>query len=111
MAEYPNLELLDYIFRQSLRNIGYKGRIQVDVYVFPQTWGNTAGGFYKPGEAAGDAFTVQYTTVLICDHFACVCFGNRPAYLLNNPNKKFFDDFQNRRMESQYKANTCYKDK
>ena len=43
-AEYPNLQLLEYIFRQSLRQVEETVTYEINAFVFPQTWPNTGGG-------------------------------------------------------------------
>ena len=109
-AEYPNLPLLEYIFKQSLRQLQVPAPYSIDAYVFPQTWPNTACGFSEPGMISGQAFTKDYTTVMFCETLALVCFGNQPAYLINNPNKAFMDDFNDRNMKTKYNAERVYKD-
>lgn len=109
-AEYPNLQLLEYIFRQSLRRFEETGTNEIDAFVFPQTWPNTGGGFASPGYVYGQSFIKQYTTVMLCDKFAFVCFDNTPAYLIKNPNKQFMDDFNARNMKSKHDAETAYKE-
>lgn len=111
MTEYPNLQLLEYIFRWSLRQVEETGTNEIDAYVFPQWWPNTGGGFAEPGYVYGQAFTKEYTTVMFDNHHhALVAFGNRPAYLITNPNKAFMDDFNTRSMKSKHDAETAYKE-
>ncbi len=110
-AEYPNLQLLAYIFTTSLLRIDDRDHREVDAYVFPQWWPNTGGGFAEPGYAYGDAFTKEYTTVMFDNyHHALVAFGIRPAYLITNPNKAFMDDFCAKNMKSKYESEKSYKD-
>ena len=111
-AEYPNLQLLEYIFRQSLRQVEETGTNEIDAFVFPQTWPNTGGGFAKPGYCYGQAFTKEYTTVFLDmnANVAMVAFGNRPAYVIQNPNQTFVDDFNKKNMKSKHEALLCYKE-
>lgn len=112
-AEYPNLQLLEYIFRQTVRE-----RIElkepyfpdIDAFVFPQVWPNTGGGFAEPGCCYGQAMTKEYTSVLfdMTNNFAMVSFGNKPAYAIHNPNQEFVDDFNKKNMKSKYNALHCY---
>ena len=65
MREYPNLELIEYMFIQRLKAIypevfvNFYPRVWMDV--FNQTWGSTALGF---GGCGGSAMTDAYTTVV-----------------------------------------------
>lgn len=55
-------------------------RGDVQIYVFPQTWSNTALGF---GGVAGQAFTSAYVTVVVSDHTsAAVYMGYQLAYVV-----------------------------
>lgn len=112
MCEYPNLQLLAYIFRNSLALVGTEDIREetIDAHVFPQVWPNTGGGFAKPGYMYGQSMTKEYTTVLFYQDFAMVCFGNRPAYLINHPNKTFMQDFALKNMKSAYHSEKAYKE-
>ena len=59
--------------------------------VFPQVWGSTALGF---GGIGGQAMTAAYTTVVedAYEGFYSVFFGERLAYLIQNPSDVFFAD-------------------
>ena len=109
MAEYPNLELLEYIFRHAVDADMYAN--EVDAFVFPQTWPNTGCGFAAPGCCYGQAFTKEYTTVLLNErmNLAMVAFGNKPAYIVENPNQEFVDDFNRKNMATKYEAKKRYK--
>lgn len=50
---------------------------EIAVYNFPQMWGSTALGFSGIG---GQAFTMAYTTVLVCGNYAAIFFNGRHAY-------------------------------
>lgn len=61
----------------------------LQLYAFPQTWGNTAGGM---GGVGGQAITSQ-TTVVVEDtlnHRTSVYFGQF-AYEVNDPSKAFYE--------------------
>ena len=74
------------------------GHWEVQVYHFPQTWGDTSTGF---GGIAGQAFTTAYTTVVIESSVnAAVYFGGRLAYVLRNPNAAFWLNLRDHRMEA-----------
>lgn len=111
MAEYPNLPLLEYIFNSSVE-YDHKNTNDINAYVFPQTWPNTGGGFAEPGYCYGQAFTKEYTTVFIDmnANIAMVAFGNKPAYIIQNPNQTFVDDFNKKNMKSKYEALLNYKE-
>lgn len=102
---YPNLELLAYRFQDSLLKKHDKDQLFIpdtNIYVFPQIWGNTSGGFSEPGCASGQGFMKEYTTVLINrrENAAMVCFGNRPAYFIKPLNRHFWADFHKQQMRS-----------
>lgn len=45
---------------------------ELEVYLFPQTWGSTALGY---GGIGGSAMTTAYTVVVMCINDVCVYFG------------------------------------
>ena len=70
---------------------------EIEVIHFLQTWGSTALGF---GGVGGQAMTSAYTTVVMYHHrTACVYFAGRHAYTVNEINKAFIEDLNNRSME------------
>lgn len=52
---------------------------EIEVYMFPQTWGSTTLGF---GGIGGQAITTAYTTVVVCqeNNSASIFFAGRHAY-------------------------------
>ena len=106
--QYPNLQLLEYIFTNFLRRAGAQPPYDFEAYVFPQVWPSTAGGFSEPGTFAGQAMTKEYTTVMFCGTFAMVAFGDVPAYMVNKPTKEFILDFNARNMKSKYESEAAY---
>lgn len=69
-----------------------KERDDIDVYVFPQTWGNTALGY---GGVGGSAMTSDSTIVLHAQYLNVVrvYFGcKRLAYQIKDPDQIFFKD-------------------
>lgn len=124
---YPNLELIEYKVKQllsqseeftdKLRELRAENRyagVDFEAIVFPQTWGNTCTGFdvMKDGTPAmgGCAMTKEYTTVmheLLTDTYV-VCFGNRPCYKVTNASEEFYEDLDNRNMESLSRAKKRY---
>lgn len=100
---YPNLGLLEYRFNEVLLSEHDSSKRFIpdcDVFMFPQTWPNTGGGFARKGYFYGDAMTRQYTTVLINHHenVAMVCFGDRPAYFVKPVPSTFYDDLKKQSM-------------
>ena len=101
IKNYPNLELLYYKTRLVLLEQDkekYKN-VELQVEVFPQTWGSTALGF---GGIGGQALTQAYTTVIVDTKtkYAGVFFGERLAYAILNPNERFWDDLNMKNMKS-----------
>lgn len=112
-ASFPNIELLDYIFQQHILNKADPEKTyipDVDAFVFPQVWPNTGGGFSEPGFVYGCAMTKQYTTVLVShnQNMAMVCFGNKPAYIVDDLNEKFMSDLRTQNMASKYESKNLY---
>ena len=128
MAEYPNIELLSYRAEQlyesyisekivsGLTNVRHY--LDTQVYVFRQTWANTATGIDLHGGVSGQAFTNAYTTVVQIDfeaenqdpevgvernYFFAVFFGDELAYCGFNPSRSFYVDVSNFDMKSQRK--------
>lgn len=128
--KYPNLELIEYITDNlaietyDILNNSYYHKFKM--YVFPQTWNDTALGFdYKDG-FSGQAITEAYTTVVEMswcytnkteeirgfnfieseDKIYAVFFDGKFAYMCLNPNKQFFEDLDKRIMKSQRKCIT-----
>ena len=99
------------LFRES---VGY----EVVFETFSQVWASTAGGFEEPGMMAGSAMTRQYTTIFTLQFLMPptvdekvvygVYFGDRPAYLVEDPTDEFFADWKNHSMFSQYGSRTRY---
>lgn len=69
----------------------------LDYSMFTQTWGSTALGFGGMGGASVTraCVVIVHTTQR---HRACVYFGGRHAYTVDNPNDVFFEDMSKRRM-------------
>ena len=123
---YPNLELIEYKFKQEIERRypdifkHYYTTVWMDV--FRQVWASTALGF---GGCGGSAMTEAYTTVVTVmlsprssittntiesnNEFFGVYFDGRLAYFLEDePTKEFFDDLKNRNMVSVQKATERY---
>ena len=108
---YPNLELLEYKFKDKVYTIFDvdKRLCSIEAVMFQQIWSNTACGMDWRGGMSGQAFTKCYTTVFEFqyggeDYIHGVCFGDHLAYILMNANRQFFDDIDNRNMASQKEA-------
>ena len=106
--KYPNLELLEYQSKQWINEL-YPDKLgrypHAEAYMFPQTWATTALGFDDgfSGQAFTEAYTtvIRFTTIERDDVYYVVSFGDRVAYIVKNPNKTFYDDLNNRKMNSQ----------
>ena len=103
LREYPNIGLIEYIFQKELYERHDPDKVFIpddDVYMFPQVWPNTGGGFAENGFCYGDAMTKEYTTVIVnrTDNAAIVAFGNKCAYFVKPITARFIDDLQHHRM-------------
>jgi len=116
---YPNLELLQYRFEQYLFNIRNHNKVEkpyyrgnTHIYVFPQTWPNTGGGFARKGAVYGQSMTQQYTTVVVNEgeQSALVCFDNDPAYWVSSLTKSFWNDLRHHSMAGVEDAFSRYDD-
>lgn len=124
-GKYPDVKYLEAILLGNLYHLhpeAFKtnlwqpqGQPQVElVAMFPQTWGNTAGGFSEPGMVSGQAFTTQFTTVMRVyvhdteEEYYGVFFDNKPAYIVDNANETFFKDLKERRLKGTYEAKKAY---
>lgn len=126
-AEYPNLELMEYIFKQTLASDEeWKKKFEeikkekkyafldIDVKVFPQIWGSTCTAFdvMKDGSPAigGCAMTKAYTAVFherLTDTYA-VFVDDKPCYKVDDAPPVFFEDLKNCNMKSLSEAKKCY---
>ena len=68
---------------------------EVDVHMFPQTWGSTALGF---GGIGGAAMTSGDVVVVMHGASASVYFAGRHAYSLKRFNDVFLDDMRDQQM-------------
>lgn len=119
-AKLPNLELLDYKIKQHLINDKefmqkwnkYKEEhsyacVDVVFDMFIQMWGNTSGGFETVG---GCAMTEEYTIVAherSTDTYI-VCFGDKPAYIVNDAPIQFLEDLKDRQIKGINTAKKYY---
>lgn len=123
--KYPNLELIEYITDNlaietyDILNNSYYHKFKM--YVFPQTWNDTALGFDYKGGFSGQAITEAYTTVVEMswcytnkteeirgfnfieseDKIYAVFFDGKIAYMCLNPNSEFLKDFNRMCMKPQ----------
>lgn len=128
--KYPNLELIEYIFKQYLNaNEDWKEKIKelreksefprflhpdFDVTVFSQVWGSTCTAFdvCEDGSAAigGQAMTKAYTVVIketLTETYGVFVDG-RPCYVVDNATEEFYKDLSERTMKSLSMARKSY---
>lgn len=92
MRELPCLPLIAERHINAVKSLGVDYKYtDLSLRVFPQVWGSTALGF---GGIGGQAMTAAYTTVVedAYEGFYSVFFGERLAYLIQNPSDIFFED-------------------
>lgn len=100
-SELPCLPLIQERFWNAIKDdLNEEERKYCPEFVmnmFPQTWGSTALGF---GGIGGQAMTTAYTTVVedYNSGWVGVFFGERLAYKIKNPNRRFYDDIANGKM-------------
>ena len=99
-AKYPDLEWLTRVFRKHRIECHEEGAPFLEdtsVYIFPQWWPNTGGGFAQSGYMYGQAMIKQHTTVILSDSdcVAMVCFDNQPAYFVDGIFGQFYEDLDN----------------
>lgn len=99
MIDLPCLPLIQERFYNQIKDDERfkKYHPVITMYMFPQTWGDTSLGF---GGIGGQAMTTAYTTV-ICEEYIGyygVFFHERLAYIIKNPNDKFFNDLYKMKM-------------
>ena len=100
--DYSFITNLAENFTKELRE--QKSYDDIDVYVFPQTWGSTALGY---GGIGGSMMTSASTVVLYanCENIVRVYFGcGLLAYEIKNPNRLFFEDMFNHRVAEKFKS-------
>ena len=96
----PCLPLIIERHYNAVRATGEKYQYaDLDMYMFPQTWGSTALGF---GGIGGQTITTAQTVVVedYKNGWYSVFFDEGLAYLLKNPNHHFFEDLKKWRMKS-----------
>ena len=126
-VKYPNLELIEYKFRQILNNDEeWKAKVNdaweknryiypdFEVIVFPQVWGstNTAFDVCKDGSPAigGCAMTKAYTVVVketLTETYG-IFVDDRVCYKVDNPSDEFYKDLSERNMKSLSEAKKAY---
>ncbi len=76
---------------------------ELEVYAFPQCWGSTALGFSGVG---GQAMTTAQTVIVSLASTACVYFGGRLAYKVEDwqRNEMFLKDMKAHRMAALYET-------
>lgn len=106
---YPNIELLVYQTRLLLlkEDKDKYNNLNLNVDIFPQTWGSTALGF---GGVGGQAITTAYTTVFheTYHDIHAVFFSNQLAYIVKKSNEAFNADLLTRNMADVRKAVAKY---
>ena len=119
MSTYPNFELIEERFWNTYRPLLEKTLGTDKIYpkysmeCFEQTWGSSSTGF--SGTVGCDVLTSEYTTIVHLSYSVKseltrrfeyfypdvhgVFFGNRLAYIVNHPNRLFYEDLRNRDMK------------
>lgn len=128
-AKYPNLELMEYQFRQMLeKSDKWKNKMkkkqaktpewhvlpEYDILVFPQMWSSTCTAFDRCEDGspvmAGCAMTKAYTVVI--EELKTETFGvfvdGRPCYMVDEPNDTFYKDLDNKNMKGLSDAMKSY---
>lgn len=126
-AKYPNLELIEYKFRQILNNDEeWKKKVEEaweknryiypdhEVIVFPQVWGstNTAFDVCEDGSPAigGCAMTKAYTVVVketLTETYG-VFVDDKACYIVDNPSNEFYKDLSEHNIKSRSEAKKAY---
>lgn len=126
-AKYPNLELIEYKFKQmlfddeewkkkakKLRDTNKYLYPDFDVIVFSQIWGSTCTAFdvCEDGSAAmgGQAMTKAYTVVIketITETYG-VFINDKPCYKVTDAKDEFYSDLAERNMKSLSLARKFY---
>ena len=108
--ELPCLPLIMERHFNEVRSISEEYKYpEIEMYMFPQTWGSTSLGF---GGIGGQAMTTAYTVVVndYNDGYCSVFFGDQLAYLIKNPNQLFYEDMKKCSMKPVYKAGAYRRD-
>lgn len=123
--KYPNLELMEYQFKQQLINddewktefdrIKYRPKsLDIEAFVFPQIWGSTNTAFDVMPDGSptigGQAVTRAYTVVLAerTTKVFAVFVDDKPAYIVKDATPAFYDDLRNQYMKSCSQAKKYY---
>lgn len=126
-ADYPNLELLEYIaqsvmrsdevFQKTMEEKRKKDKFlcpEWEAVVFPQIWGSTNTGFdvTEDGDPVmgGCAMTKAYTTVMheLVTETYLVFFDGRPCYKVDHPTEAFYEDLKTGNLASLSEAKEKY---
>lgn len=125
--KYPNLELIEYQFKQELsKNKEWQDKVvdmkkqnkylsvDFDVIVFSQIWGstNTAFDVCEDGTPTivGQAMTRAYTVVIketLTETYG-IFVDSKPCYMVDNANDEFYNDLAERNLKSLSQARKCY---
>lgn len=126
ICKYPNLELIEYKFREVLeKSKTFKLKrdeitkrcflpLEFDIDVFSQMWGNTCTAFDIDAEGrsciGGCAMTKAYTVVIKEESTGLygVFVDERFCYLVSDPNDNFLGDLKSRDMASISEAKEKY---
>lgn len=126
--QYPNLELIEYKFKQLLhadnewqeilkevcKEKPFMPTETFDIIVFPQIWSSTCTAFdiCEDGTPAygGQAMTKAYTVVIeenLTNTYG-VFIDGKACYKVYSPTDEFYNDLKNRKMKSLAGAEKCY---
>lgn len=126
-VKYPNLELIEYKFRQILngdeewkkkvKEVREKNRYiypDYEAIVFPQVWGSTSTAFdvCEDGSPAigGCAMTKAYTVVVketLTETYG-VFVDDKACYIVDNPSNEFYKDLSEHNIKSRSEAKKAY---
>lgn len=124
--DIPNLELIEYKFRQYLYNDkewmkqwekekeNKWWKPEIDLYLFPQVWGSTCTAFDVDKNGApslgGQAMTKAYTVVAKETHtqYYGIFVDGEPCYMVKNPTGQFYKDLKAGEMKGKREAMKVY---
>lgn len=125
--KYPNLELIEYQFKQLLsKDKDWRNKVDdiksknkflqpsFDVIVFAQIWGSICTAFDVCDDGmtvlSGQSMTKAYTVIIketLTETYGIFVDG-KPCYMVDNPSDKFYEDLSKRNMKGLSQAKKFY---